>query len=470
MKKLFTLAAAVMTVAIAAPVMTPVAAQERETPPQGGEPRDFNLPAIETYSLRNGMKVTLVPYGRVPKAVVRATVRVGNLNDGDTPWISDLTADMMGEGSDGKTASDIALEAAMMGGDVNIGVGLDQTTVTMDVLTESVPDAIGLIAGVIQRPNFPESEFDRIKQDRLRNISISATQPQPMAQSAFMDAIYPDHPYSRAVLPDPEAFGALTLDDAKAFHASNFGAQRAHLYIVGQFDRRAVRRAINSSFRSWERGPAPLELTPDMPSETKVALIDRPGAVQSTIRLGKRVPAIDQSLDMEAADTILGGYFSSRITRNIREDKGYTYSPNSAISTELNAAYWRQNADITSEATGPALAEIVKEIRGLQDAPPSETELRGIKNYMNGIFVLQLASRAGVAGRLGFVNLHGLGAEYLENYVSTVEALTPETVQAAAAEQLQIDEMSLAVVGDLASVRAQLEALPDFADRLPDAE
>lgn len=466
MKKLLTFAAALMAVAIAAPA----SAQDREAPPEGGEPRDFSLPEIETYSLRNGMKVTLVPYGRVPKAIVRASVQVGNLNDGDTPWISDLAADMMGEGSDGKTASALALEAARMGGDINIGVGLDQTNVTMDVLSETVPDAIGLIAGVLQRPNFPEAEFGRIQQNRLRNISISSTQPGPMAQNAFTKAIYPGHPYARATLPDAEEFAALTLDDAKAFHAENFGAQRTHLYIVGQFDRRAVRRAINDNFRRWDAGPEALELTPAMPAETTVALIDRPSAVQSTIRLGKRVPAIDETIDLEAADTILGGYFSSRITRNIREDKGYTYSPNSAISTELNAAYWRQNADITSEATGPALAEIVKEIRGLQDAPPPEAELRGIKNYLNGIFVLQLASRAGVAGRLSFVNLHGLGTDYLENYVSTVEALTSEDVQSAAATHLKIDEMSLVVVGDLASVRSQLEALPDFADGLPDAE
>ncbi|WP_425408631.1 M16 family metallopeptidase [Hyphococcus sp.] len=445
-------------------------AQEVEAPPEGGEPRDYTLPKLETYTLRNGMKVTLVPYGRVPKAFVMATVQVGNINDGDTPWISDLTADMMGEGAGGKTASEMALAAAMMGGDVNIAVGLDQTTVSMDVLTESVSDAVELVADVLQHPTLPESEFERIQQNRLRNISIAATQPGSLAQDAFLKAIYPNHPYSNAVLPEAEAFAALTLEDAKTFHGENFGAQRTHLYVVGEFNRREVKRAISDSFRRWEKGPEALVLVPEQPDAPKVSLIDRPGAVQSTIRLGKRVPPVDQTIDLEAADTILGGYFSSRITRNIREDKGFTYSPNSAISIENGAAYWRQNADITSESTGPALAEIVKEIRGLQDAPPPAEELRGIKNYLNGIFVIQLASRNGVANRLAFVDLHDLGAEYLENYVSTVEALTPETIQQAAVSHLAVDEMSLAVAGDLASVRAQLEALPDFSERLPETE
>jgi predicted Zn-dependent peptidase len=467
MKKLFTLAAAII---VGVSSIVPAMAQEREAPPSGLEPRGFNLPDIETYTLGNGMKVSLVPFGRVPKAFVMTTVQVGNLNDGDTPWISDLAADMLSEGAGGKSASELALAAALMGGDLNVGVGLDQTTVSMDVLSDSVPAAVALIADVLQRPDFPEAEFGRVQQNLARNISISKTQPGPLAQDAFTKLIYPDHPYARATLPDEAGFAALTLDDAKAFHAANFGAQRTHLYVVGQFNRKVVKKAINSAFRKWAKGAAPLTLTPAMPGEPQVVLVDRPGAVQSTIRLGKRVPAIDQSLELEAADTILGGYFSSRITRNIREDKGYTYSPNSAVSSELNAAYWRQNADITSEATGPALAEIVKEVRGLQAEAPSDTELTGIKNYMNGIFVIQLASRGGVANRLAFVNLHNLGVGYLENYVATVEAMTPASVKAAASEHLKVDEMSLAVVGDLSAVRSQLEALPNFADRIPDAE
>jgi len=465
MKTISTLTAAAL---VAFALITPSAAQDKEQPPVGAEPRGFTLPKIETYTLRNGVDVTLVPYGRAPKVAIRAVVRVGNLNDGDTPWIADLTAQMMGEGAAGRSASVLALEAARMGGNLNLGVGLDETFVTMDVLSESAPDALGLIADVVQRPDLPESEFVRIQQNLLRNISVASTQPSTMAQNGFMKSIYPGHPYANAVLPDADEFAALTLDQVREFHQLNFGGARTHIYVVGQFNRRKVRSAISKTFRKWDEGPAPLVLIPEMPNAPEVALIDRPGAVQSTIRLGKRVPPLDESVELEAADTILGGYFSSRITRNIREDKGYTYSPNSAVSVEYKAAYWRQNADITSEATGPALAEIVKEVRGLQDAPPPAEELQGIKNYMNGIFVIRLASRGGMAGQLAYVNLHDLGVEYLENYVNSVQAMSAEGVQAAAKTHLSVEEMSLTVVGDLASVRSQLEALPDFAEHLPE--
>ena len=446
----------------------PLAAAAKDGPPPLGEPRGFTLPKVETYALRNGVKVTLVPYGRVPKADISVVVRVGNLNDGDTPLIADLTVDMMREGAGGKSAAELAPLAAAMGGDLNLGVTLDDTYADMDVLSDRAPDALALLADILQYPDFPESEFDRVQQNRLRDLSVAETQPQSIADDAFNGLVYPDHPYARAILPDPEGFAALTLDDVKAFYAANFGGQRTHIYVVGQFDRAKIRKAIAKSFGKWKKGPAPLVSPPAMPKGAEVVLIDRPGAVQSTIRFGQRVPPIDETLDMEAADTMLGGYFSSRITRNIREDKGYTYSPYSFVSGEAGVAYWTENADITSEATGPALAEILKEIKDLQDNLPPAEELQGVKNYMSGIFVIRLASRGGMSNQLQFVDLHKLGLDYLASYVDKTQALTAEDVQAAARTHLPIDGMDLVVVGDLKSVRPQLEALPDFADRLPE--
>ncbi len=449
------------------PAATLAAAEFPATPPAPEAPRPFALPKTETYALRNGVQVTLVPFGGVPKAVIRTTFRAGNINDGDKSWISDLTAEMMKEGAGGRSAAEIARAAAAMGGDINIGIGLDEGSIAIDALSESAGDAIALVADILQRPEFPEAEFDRVKGTVLRNLSIAASQPQAIADSAFLKTIYPGHPYAEGALPSPETVGALTLDDVKAFHAANFGGARTHIYVVGQFDRRQVRAAIEKSFGKWAKGPAPLKLIPGEAADPTVVVVDRPGAVQSTIRYGKRVPPVSEAVDFAAANTMLGGYFSSRITRNIREDKGYTYSPNSAVSAEYKAAYWRQNADITSEATGPALTEIIKEIRKLQTEPPKQADLQGVKNYMNGVFVIQLASRAGVAGRLAYVNLHELGTDYLSKYVSRVSALTPEQVSKAAADHLKIDDLTLVVAGDKASVMPQLEAVPEIAGRLP---
>lgn len=442
-------------------------ARDKELPPEGGAPKAFDAPKMITYRLANGVGVTLVPHGRVPKVTVRVVVRAGNHDDGDHPLIANLAAAMMREGADGHDASAIARKAAAMGGELGVEVDRNETTVTMNVLSESAPLAVSLLADVVQRPNLAQSSFDRVKQNELRLLSLSAARPRKIAEDAFLRTIYPDHPYSRAVLPDPAALEKLTLADVRDFHAASFVGQNTHIYVVGQFSAADIRRAIAGKFERWVRGTAKPSRPPALPAAPAIILVDRPGAVQSNIRLGKRVPPIGPGVDLDTANMLLGGYFSSRIVLNIREDKGYAYTPNSRLVADRGAAYWVQNADVTSAVTGPALTEIIAEVRRLSEAPPSPGELRAVKNYMIGSFVLQAASPQGLASQLAFIDLHGLGGDYLKNYVPSVEALSAKAVQAATLQNLPVDDMSFTVVGDLSAIRAQLEAVPWLKGRLP---
>lgn len=441
-------------------------AMAQEAPPAGGTAKDFSLPAITTFELENGIDVTLVPFGKVPKAVVRVVVQAGNADDGDTPWLADLTSDMLQQGAAGLSSSEVAQRAASMGGDMNIGVGWNQTFVTMDVLSENAGDAMGLMADVIRRPNLPEDQLARKRADIERNVDVSRASAQSQADEAFYAMIYPGHPYGRT-LPEPGQVGTYTLDDVTAFHSRNYNGERTRIYVVGQFDEQEVRAAIAAGFGDWEAGTPASRPVSQRNAAAGLQIIDRPDAPQSTVRLGARVPSLDGSIELAAMDTLLGGYFSSRITRNIREDKGYTYSPRSFVANRLNAANWQQNADVTTADTGAALSEILIEIQRMQDEAPSADEVRGIKNYLNGIFVLQNASRAGLAGQLSFVDLHGLGTEYLESYVGKVEELSGQDFQAAARDHLGSDNLSLVVVGPVETVTEQISTLPDFASRLP---
>ena len=434
-------------------------------PPATAEPRGFDLPEVTTYSLRNGLTVTMVPYGNVPKAIVRAVVMTGNVDDGDQPYISDLTADMLEQGAGGLDAAGLAERAASMGGELGVGVGENRTFVTLDVLSEDVPDAVDLIASVLREPALPEGELERLKADMVRDLSVAASQPGVQASEAFGALVYPGHPYA-GQLPEPEQVAAYTADDVRAFHAGQYGAQRTHLYVVGQFGERKVRRAVRRAFRKWDAGPEATEIDVPEAQAPQVVLIDRPDSVQSTVQMGLRVPPVDGEVALDAADTLLGGYFSSRITRNIREDKGYTYSPASYVDAPKGAASWREAADIQIQSTGPAIAEVLSEVERLREEAPSEAETDGIRNYMSGVFVVQLASRGGLAAQLAEANLHGLGPEYLEGYVGKVRALTPEAIRAAAEEHLDPARMQLVVVGDTSRTGPQLRELPAFADRL----
>jgi predicted Zn-dependent peptidase len=156
-------------------------------------------------------------------------------------------------------------------------------------------------------------------------------------------------------------------------------------------------------------------------------------------------------------NSLLGGSFGSRITSNIREQKGYTYSPNSAVSSRLGAASWTEMADVTTNVTGASIKEILFEIDRLRDEPPSADELRGIQNFLAGTFVLRNSARPGIAAQLAFLDLYGLSEDYLRNYVQRVYALTPADIQRIARTYIDPSKLAIVVVGDRAQVAEQLK-------------
>jgi predicted Zn-dependent peptidase len=443
---------------LAGPMSLLAQEQQKQKPPEGGTPKPFTLPKKETFTLKNGMRVTLVPYGTVPKVTVSAAVRAGNLNEGaEQIWLANITGTMLKEGTTTRSAEQLAQAAARMGGDISVGVGADLTTVGGDVLSEFGPDLVGLIADVLQHPLLPASELARMKNDRLRQLTIAKTQPGPLANERFRKLLYPNHPYGR-IYPTEEMINRYTIEDVQKFYADNFGAARTHLYVAGRFDAAAMKKAITQAFEGWTGGKPAVEDIPKPVAARSLTLIDRPGAAQSTIYIGLPVvyPGNQDFIAMQVTNALLGGSFASRITSNIREAKGYTYSPNSSLSTRFRDAYWVEVADVTTAVTGPSLKEIFYEIERLQKEPPTEAELQGIKNYLAGIFVLQNSSRQGVINQLAFVDLHGLDDTYLTTYVQKIFAITPKDIQRIAQTYLLGDKMTLVVVGDKSKVAEQL--------------
>jgi zinc protease len=208
---------------------TAPAVAQRQTPPEPGTPRAFSVPAARQFSLPNGLQVTLVPYGEIPKVTVRLITRAGNVNEGPTEvWLADLMADLMQEGTTTRSAQEIAAEAARMGGSVFVGVGANTTVIAGDVLSEFAPGMVALVADLAQNPSFPASELPRLQANRSRQLSIARSQPQPLAQERFRQVLYPDHPYGR-LYPTPEMIQGYTVQQVREFYDHNFGAERSHL-------------------------------------------------------------------------------------------------------------------------------------------------------------------------------------------------------------------------------------------------
>ena len=445
-------------------IALPALAQQK--PPEAGAPKDFKLPAQRRVALENGMLVTMVPWGNVPKVLIDVAVRAGNVDEGaGETWLADLTGDLLPEGTKTRTAAQIAESAARMGGELHVGVTPDLTDATIDVLSEAGPEAVKLLADVVRNPTFPESDFARRRNDRARQLSIARSQPQQLALEKFLGTVYPANPYGR-LFPSPQELQALTADKARAFHQANYAAARTHVYVVGAFDGDRMEQALREAFGDWKRGSEAAARPPSPHAARAVHLVDRPGAVQSTIYLG--MPVIDPSnpdyVKLLVTNALLGGSFGSRITSNIREQKGYTYSPFSTVSTRKRDAYWAETADVTTKDTGASLKEIFGEIARLKAEPPSREELAGIQRYVAGSFVLRNSTRAGIASQLRFVDLNGLPDDYLTTYVQRVYAVSPADVQDVAKRYIQDDRAAIVVVGDLKTVREQVAAFGSVAN------
>jgi predicted Zn-dependent peptidase len=436
----------------------PSLAQEKQTPPPGGPPKPFTVPAHETYELPNGMKVTLVPYGNLPKVTLSLVVRTGNLNEpADMPGLADLTGKLMKEGTTSKSSKQIAEDSARMGGAITITVGVDESDVDTDVLSEFGPRASALLADVAEHPLFPESELPRLKNDALRQLSIAKSVPQSMALERFRKILYGDHPYG-TVFPSEESINKTTVADIKKYYQGNFGAARAHLYVAGRFDTGEMKKAVAAAFGGWAKGPAAVIHLPKVKPQQVLDVTDRPGAAQSTLLVGLPVPdpSSPDAIPLAVTNALLGGSFGSRITSNIREQKGYTYSPRSEVSRRYHDAYWAESADVTTQFTGPSLKEIFAEIERLSKEVPPDAELKGIQSYMSGLFVIQNSSRSALINQLRYVDFQGLGEDYLKTYVQKINAVTPAEVQKETAEYLKPDEMTIVVVGDKAKISEQL--------------
>ena len=351
-----------------------------------------------------------------------------------------------------------------MGGTLALGVAAEQTTASVSVLSEHAVGATELLADVLRNPRFPETELPRVLANFERSLAVARSDPQSLADEALAKLVFGDHPLGR-LLPQDGQLAGYDIAKLRDFYDRNFGARRTHVYVAGRYDRATLEAALRKAFGDWREGPAPTDL-PVRASETlQLALVDSPGAPQSSVRIAVPVPDPSHALYFPTTlmNSLLGGTFGSRITTNIREDKGYSYSPDSSISARRGGALWIMSAEITAENTAAALTEIFREIERLRSEDPTVAELGPVKNYRSGVFVISNSSPNGVLGQLAFMNLHGLPDDFLTQWVANIQAVTPAQVSEMARQFIRTERMTVVVAGDLAKFGDSVRALPQFA-------
>lgn len=451
---------AVLIATLAAALLPALAAARLPVPPVG-TPRPLTLTSKRELLLDNGMRVTFVPFGTVPKTTLLLTLATGNVADGEHTGLADVVAQMLKLGAGERDTGAVARLAAEMGGALDISAGAEQTTVALDVLAEHAADAVMLLADVVRRPRLPAPDLAAVKTGMKRNLAIARSQPQSVAGEALAQLLWGDSVYGRA-LPSDAQLDSIGYRDVRDFVGHEFGAARAHLYVAGQFDAAQVERALRAGFGDWAAGPAPRREIPHAASHRVVQLIDRPGAKQSTILLGSAVPGptSDGFMDLSLANALFGGTpLLSRLDQNLREEKGYTYGVGSHLTPYRSVAGFGLSADVNTDDTAAALGEVFRELAVLRSTEAPAEELKRVQNYRAGNFVIGASSRQGLVAQLAFVEQQELGDDWLTHYVEHVQAVTPAGVRRAAAAALDPQQMVMVVVGDLAKIKPGILAL-----------
>jgi predicted Zn-dependent peptidase len=289
--------------------------------------------------------------------------------------------------------------------------------------------------------------------------------PQFVSNRTFRQQLFGSHPYARTAETDTTL---QAIDRAKidAFHKSHYRPNNAFVLIVGDVNPDAAIAAIEKSFGAWARGDVPKPTFSAAPSLSgrHVYFVQRPNSIQSSISVGNM--AIKRGdprwFELALANTVFGGAFNSRIVRNIREEKGYTYSPGSALTGFADAGFYRFSADVRNEVTGPTLTEVFKEIDKMRAEGSDGAELQGAKQYMRGLFPIQTATQSGLASTLNNVYVFGLPKDYPETFRAKIAAVTPEQVKSAAGVLLGSQDSVIAIVGDYAKVKDQLGAFKNI--------
>ena len=440
---------------------------DRTRPPVLDTAPALTVPAVRTARLANGVGVRIVEQRQLPLVHITLQLAGGARLDRESPGLASFTATMIREGAGTRNASDLQSELAFLGATLFSGADWDNSVVTLRVARRNLEPALDLMADVVLRPWFAAADVQRQRDLRLAGLLQQKDQPRALATLAFDQALFPDgHPYNRSLGGDSSSTAGLDSATVRAFHQGAFRPMRATFTVVGDLAEAEARTMIERRFGTWrasgtERTPGPVLATPVRNTARRVILVDRPGAAQSVIVIG--TPGIERTTPDYAAiqvmNTILGGSFSSRLMTNLRETKGYTYGARSGFQFRPLPGAFSATADVRTDVTDSSLVEFFREMDALRSTPVDETELARAKAYLALGVPGDFESTSQVANQITSLAAFNLPLTWLQEFVAAVNAVTAADVQRVARRLIPLDNATVVVVGDLAQIRAGIEAL-----------
>jgi len=435
----------------------------KDLPPYGPE-KPLATPPVKASTLDNGLTLWLVSEPGFPKVALTVAVHGGLAADpADRPGLSELLSKTLDQGTRTRNAKQIAQELQAAGGDLNTSASKDSLELSSVVLSSKVDNAISVLADILQNASFPDAEVTLAKRNLADELDQREAEPAFLAARARDRVLFSDHPY-HVTFPTRDSIAAATSADLRKVFAQRFRPDQVILIAAGDFQNDKILATLKAALGAWKapaNPPVAPVSTPSAPAEHAIYIVPRPGSVQTTIELATLGPKLgDTDYEVtQVANAIYGGTFGSRLTSNIREDKGYTYSPFARLVSYQKAAEMISHADVRNEVTAPTLNEMEYELNRMATTTPSDEELSKGRRYLIGLEALRLQDRASLARRLATLWIAGLRPDQIGISGQKIAATTAADVDTVAKKYFPAHRSAIIAVGEEKVIR---EALSPF--------
>jgi len=416
--------------------------------------------------LSNGLEVILAEAHSIPKFHGELFFRSGNAAVADRlPGLAEMTATVARTGTTKRASRQIEEDLRRIGAELSSGAGADTSAISFSGLSEFAEPLLGLVNELAREGSFPEGEFERERRQKLEEVKMERTQPGFLASERLRKILFGTHPYAQ-VSPSEAQVAAYKRKDLEAVYRELYAPANAILLLVGDFDSNTMLKSAEKVFGGWagKKPDSKAAAAPPNPRGRRVYLVHVSGAVQTQILAGCH--AITRKhpdwVKLGLTNSLYGGAFNSRLVMNIREDKGYTYSPRSGVSALRQHGYFSVSAAVRNDVVAASLTEIFYEMDKLRSVPVPQPELADAQNYLSGVFSMGLATQDGLLSQLSTVALNELPDDYLETYRQKVRALTPADLLETARKYLDSANMQIVVVGDRARIESQAALFGDL--------
>jgi zinc protease len=438
---------------------TTITRPDRSSPPALGPERPVAWPPRTVLTLTNGLQVVLAEARTFPKISAQLFFRSGNASVAyRSPGLAELTATVARTGTANRPLRRIEEDLRRMGADLAASAGADTSAIGISGVADFSEGLLEMLADLARHASFPAEEFERERRQRTEGLRIQRSTPDFLATERLRRTLFGEHPYA-IVAPQEAQVAAFRREQLEEFYRQNYSPANALFILVGDFSADAILDQVEKIFGAWT-APAPTpQKWPEPPRQSgrQVHLVHLPGSVQTQVLIGNlAITRRDPDwYRMVLANSIYGGAFHSRLVMNIREQKGYTYSPRSGISALRDYGYFTVHAAVRNEVTAATLTEMFYEMDRMRSLPVTDQELESARSYLTGVFSLGVATQDGLLSQLSTVFLDRLPEDYLETYRARIKALTADDILAAARRHFDSANEQIVLVGDRAQIADQ---------------